>query len=350
MFTMLDSVFGIPGEFAPILGGIGLILTAILNPEGIAGGFRLADRNDSSPDADRRSRDDRRRRMLAVGVARGGRAMTLLDDQRDERHLRRPARRRRRRPRGPARASSSGSSARTGPARRPSSTASPASCRPAGASTSTARTSPRVPAHQRSPPRSRPHLAVAGAVRRPDDQGEPAGRRRAPVVEGLPARLRPADAAARPHQGRLRPRRARHRAISPTGCPSEISQGQRKLVSAARALAAQPKLVCMDEPAAGLDTEESLELGAALATDHRCRHDDLPRRPRHGARAQHLRLHLRDRVRPQDRRGHTGRRSSVTRSSSPPTSVRRRRPRWPPRTCRRADGGATARRHGGRRP
>ena len=46
--------------------------------------------------------------------------------------------------------------------------------------------------------------------------------------------------------------------------PTEISQGQRKLVSAARALAAQPKLVCMDEPAAGLDTEESLELGRRL--------------------------------------------------------------------------------------
>ena len=46
--------------------------------------------------------------------------------------------------------------------------------------------------------------------------------------------------------------------------PNEISQGQRKLVSAARALAARPKLVCMDEPAAGLDTEESLELGVQL--------------------------------------------------------------------------------------
>jgi branched-chain amino acid transport system ATP-binding protein len=46
--------------------------------------------------------------------------------------------------------------------------------------------------------------------------------------------------------------------------PNEISQGQRKLVSAARALAARPKLVCMDEPAAGLDTSESLELGARL--------------------------------------------------------------------------------------
>ena len=46
--------------------------------------------------------------------------------------------------------------------------------------------------------------------------------------------------------------------------PNEISQGQRKLVSAARALAARPKLVCMDEPAAGLDTAESHELGQQL--------------------------------------------------------------------------------------
>jgi branched-chain amino acid transport system ATP-binding protein len=48
--------------------------------------------------------------------------------------------------------------------------------------------------------------------------------------------------------------------------PNEISQGQRKLVSAARALAARPELVCMDEPAAGLDTSESQELGRRLRT------------------------------------------------------------------------------------
>ena len=46
--------------------------------------------------------------------------------------------------------------------------------------------------------------------------------------------------------------------------PNEMSQGQRKLVSAARALATRPKLLCMDEPAAGLDTSESLELGRRL--------------------------------------------------------------------------------------
>ncbi len=46
--------------------------------------------------------------------------------------------------------------------------------------------------------------------------------------------------------------------------PSELSQGQRKLVGVARALASEPKLVCMDEPAAGLDTTESEALGRHL--------------------------------------------------------------------------------------
>jgi len=46
--------------------------------------------------------------------------------------------------------------------------------------------------------------------------------------------------------------------------PSDLSQGQRKLVGIARALVAGPRLVCLDEPAAGLDTDESAELGRRL--------------------------------------------------------------------------------------
>ena len=46
--------------------------------------------------------------------------------------------------------------------------------------------------------------------------------------------------------------------------PSELSHGQRKLVGVARSLAAHPKLVLMDEPAAGLDSTESDELGRHL--------------------------------------------------------------------------------------
>jgi branched-chain amino acid transport system ATP-binding protein len=46
--------------------------------------------------------------------------------------------------------------------------------------------------------------------------------------------------------------------------PSELTQGQRKLVSVARAVAARPKLLLLDEPAAGLDTRESEQLGRIL--------------------------------------------------------------------------------------
>jgi ABC-type branched-subunit amino acid transport system ATPase component len=43
-----------------------------------------------------------------------------------------------------------------------------------------------------------------------------------------------------------------------------LSQGHRKLVGIGRALASKPKVVCLDEPAAGLDTSESTLLGERL--------------------------------------------------------------------------------------
>ncbi len=48
--------------------------------------------------------------------------------------------------------------------------------------------------------------------------------------------------------------------------PTELSHGQRKLVGVGRSLACRPELILLDEPAAGLDTEETLALGKRLRT------------------------------------------------------------------------------------
>ena len=46
--------------------------------------------------------------------------------------------------------------------------------------------------------------------------------------------------------------------------PTELSNGQRHLVALGRAMVSQPRLVLLDEPAAGLDTTETAELREVL--------------------------------------------------------------------------------------
>ena len=46
--------------------------------------------------------------------------------------------------------------------------------------------------------------------------------------------------------------------------PDDLSESERKLVGVARALVGNHRLICLDEPAAGLDRRESQELGRCL--------------------------------------------------------------------------------------
>jgi branched-chain amino acid transport system ATP-binding protein len=71
--------------------------------------------------------------------------------------------------------------------------------------------------------------------------------------------------------GRARPLPAVPRALRALGIEelgplpvSSLTQGQRKLVGVARALAANASVICLDEPAAGLDTTETTALGERL--------------------------------------------------------------------------------------
>ena len=106
-----DKWFGLSGNWALLVGGFALIITLIVNPEGIAGtgSEEAAAEEATRPPA--RERAPARRLVARAASTRGregGAVTAVLAATRHLRLVRRPARARRRRPRGRARASWSG--------------------------------------------------------------------------------------------------------------------------------------------------------------------------------------------------------------------------------------------------
>ena len=142
----------------------------------------------------------------------------------------------------------------------------------------------------------------------------------------------------------LSPRRARRRwswratgstgsasSTAPTETPASLPYGEQRRLEIARAMCTEPVLLCLDEPAAGLNPRESAELNALLRCHPRRAQDRRPAdRARHERGDGHLRPHRRARLRPQDRRRHA--RASPQRPGGDPRLSRRgRRRELPPR-------------------
>ena len=245
----LDTWFGLSGNWFLLFGGLILIFTLIQNPDGVAGSFYRTSQARAKRKAERSEPGPARRRELRPR------------HNRPFRPLRRRARGRRRRRR--RRSGSAGRPDRTERCRQDDVHRRDHGVRPIDRPRRARRARSRGAAAARTrAARARPDLAEHRAVRRPHRARESHRGRPAPVVPG------PRSGARGKHVG---PSAAAENALElldlgpiAEAMPAEMTQGQRKLVGVARAIAMEPRLLCLDEPAAGLDTNESKDLGQRL--------------------------------------------------------------------------------------
>ena len=103
---------------------------------------------------------------------------------------------------------------------------------------------------------------------------------------------------------------------------TSLPYGSQRRLEIARALATEPKLLLLDEPAAGMNPQESLDLMRLIRwLRDEFTHHDPARRAQHEGRDGHLRDDPGDRLRRGDRHRHAGARFSRTRRSSRRTSA-----------------------------
>ena len=120
----------------------------------------------------------------------------------------------------------------------------------------------------------------------------------------------------------------------PRGVAKNLPYGDQRRLEIARALATDPQLLLLDEPAAGMNPQETARLMDLI---RQLRDGVRSHRPAHRARHEgghgHLRADHGARPRREHRRGHARGGARATRGSSRPTSARRGRAEtWPTRS------------------
>ncbi len=283
MATLIDEWIGFPSDYQLLVGGLALVLTAVMNPEGIAGGLQLA----------KRQKEAKRRAAAEAAAAGTG---TSAETSADSTPAPAPAPA----PAEPVRARASGSgepilevkglTVDYGGVRalddldmvvRRGTLTGLIGPNGAGKTTCIDALSGFIP-HARgqvtfqgrvlgtSPPHRRARTGLVRTFQAVELFDELTVTENLAVAATRPTWYTPLLDLVMPHRTDRGTERI-HRALDlleirhlADRYPSELSTGQRRLVGVARALTSEPELLLLDEPAAGLDSTESQELGRRL--------------------------------------------------------------------------------------